>query len=49
MCDERTLREMEEYSLRNGSALTRRHFGALMIGAGGAASGMVCFGWAWVG
>ena len=38
MCDERTLREMEEYSLRNGSALTRRHFGALVIGAGVAAS-----------
>jgi len=38
MCDERTLREAEEYLLRNGSALTRRQFGALVIGAGVAAS-----------
>lgn len=38
MCDERTMRETEEYLLRNGSALTRRHFGALVIGAGVAAS-----------
>ena len=38
MCDERTLRETEEYLLRNDSTLTRRHFGALVIGAGVAAS-----------
>jgi carboxymethylenebutenolidase len=38
MCDERTLGETEEYLLRDGSALTRRHFGALVIGAGVAAS-----------
>lgn len=38
MCDERTLREMEAYLLRTGSALTRRRFGALVIGAGVAAS-----------
>ena len=38
MCDERTLREMEEYLLRTGPALTRRRFGALVVGAGVAAS-----------
>jgi carboxymethylenebutenolidase len=38
MCDERTQRETEEYLLRHGSSLTRRDFGALVIGAGVAAS-----------
>ena len=33
MCDERTLREAEEY-LRRSEALTRREFGALSLGAG---------------
>jgi len=33
MCDERTLREAEEY-LRRSGALTRREFGALSAGAG---------------
>jgi len=38
MCDERTLREMEEYLHGTGSNLTRRHFGAMVIGAGVAAT-----------
>lgn len=38
MCDERTLRELEEHLLRTGGSLTRRHFGALVIGAGVAAT-----------
>jgi len=38
MCDERTLRELEEHLLRTGGSLTRRHFGAMVIGAGVAAT-----------
>ena len=38
MCDERTLREMEEYLHGTDGKLTRRHFGALVIGAGVAAT-----------
>ncbi len=38
MCDERTLREMEEYLHGTDSKLSRRHFGALVIGAGVAAT-----------
>lgn len=38
MCDERTLRELEEHLLRTSGSLTRRHFGAMVIGAGVAAT-----------
>lgn len=38
MCDERTLREMDEYLHGTDSKLSRRHFGALVIGAGVAAT-----------
>lgn len=38
MCDERTLRELEEFLHGTDSSLTRRHFGALVIGAGVAAT-----------
>lgn len=34
MCDDRTLREMEEYLLKDATELTRRRFGALVVGAG---------------
>jgi carboxymethylenebutenolidase len=38
MCDERTLRETEEYLLRTGGSLTRREFGTMVLGAGVAAT-----------
>jgi carboxymethylenebutenolidase len=34
MCDERTFHEMEDYLLKNGAELTRRRFGAMVVGAG---------------
>jgi carboxymethylenebutenolidase len=38
MCDERTLRELEEHLRGTGGNLTRRDFGAMVIGAGVAAT-----------